>query len=222
MTVPLLAGLALASCRSTEEELVDRFLSASAREDNQTVAALSMMVFPDPLADWQVLTIGPVRSEPYLVPELRERVKAAENERDAQFREFGDFRQKNYDDLARIQRRLSEDPDAQFSGQLGELRAQWDAYRDSRREVVAKLRDAELDLEREIRRVEKSLQRDARPEYLTGETLHEDVVVRVENAQSQNTEYVVELTRYELRNQFDAVIPSRWIISRVEREPPGP
>jgi hypothetical protein len=154
------------------------------------------------------------------VPELRERVEAAEDERDAQFREFGDFRQRNYDDLARIQKGLTEDADRRFTGHLGELQAQWDAYREARREVVAKLRDAELALEREIRRVEKSLQRESSPEYLTGESLHKEARVRIVEPSGERAEYRIELSRYELKNQFDAVVPSRWIITGVE--PVGP
>lgn len=214
--VPLLAGLAVLSCRSQEEELVDRFLSASSRDDHQTVAALSMMAFPEPLSDWEVLEIGPVRSEPYRVPELRQRVDAAEDERDAQFRDFGDFRQKNYDDLAKIQKTLTENPDFRFTGRLGELQQQWDAYREARREVVAKLRNAELALEREVRRVEKSLQRESSPQYLTGETLCKDVRVRVVAPSGESSVYVITLTRYQLENQFDAVVPSRWIITEVK------
>lgn len=216
LAAPLVAGLFVASCRSAEHELVDRFLSASAREDNQTVAALSTLAFPEKLTDWEVLEIGPARSEPYRVPELRERVEAAEDERDAQFRAFGDFRQQNYDDLARIQKRLRDDPDYRFEGRLGELQARWDAYSAERREVVAELREAEIELEREIRRVQKSLQRESSPEYLSGETLRKEARVRVVTEGGEEGVYLVTLTRYQLRNQFDAVVPSRWIITDVE------
>lgn len=216
LVVPLLAGIALTGCRSAEHELVDRFLEASAREDNQTVALLSMLAFPEPLADWEVLEIGPARSKPYAVPELRALVEAAEDERDIQFREFGNFRQENYDDLARIQERLRDDPDYRFTGRLGELQARWDAFREDRRDVVAELRDAELALEREIRRVNKSLQRESSPEYLDGETLEKIARVRIVTEEGDDEIYLVTLSRYELRNQFDAVVPSRWIVTDVE------
>ena len=98
-----LHGLLVAACSGPEQELLDRFFAASQRGDNETVAALSMVAFPEDLTDWNVLEISEARTEPYPVPALREGVELVEDERDAQFRSFGDFRQENYDDLRRIQ-----------------------------------------------------------------------------------------------------------------------
>jgi hypothetical protein len=178
------------------------------------VAALSMVAFPDGVEDWAVLDISEPVSEPYAVPELRTRVDLAEDERDAQFRVFGDFRRENYDDLARIQRQLGDQPERRFSGRLGELQDRWDAFRAERREVVAALRDAEMALEREIRVVTKSLQRESTPEYLVGERLSRQARVRV-TTPSGERHVLVTLSRYELRNQFDAVVPSRWIVTEI-------
>jgi hypothetical protein len=204
-----------AACRSAEEELVDRFLRASQRGDSETVAALSLVAFPEEIPDWEFVSVGPLRSEPYRIPELRADVEAAEDRRDAQFKEFGEFRQQHYDDLARIQRRLRDEPDYSFTGPLLELNEAWEQYRQARRDVVTRLHEAEMELEREIRRVNRSLQRESTPEYLTGEMLLRDLRVRI--AESGRT-YVVTVIRYELVNQFDAVVPTRWIVAAVEPE----
>jgi hypothetical protein len=217
----LVVGLVLfPSCQSAEEELVDRFLQASQRGDNETVAALSMVAFPDEVLAWKLLTVGEQLREPYRVPQLRQRVEDAEDRRDEQFKAFGEFRQQNYDDLARIQRRLRDDPQHQFTGHLLDLKRQWDAFREERRAVVAGLHEAERDLEWEIRRVNKSLMRESSPEYLTGETLRKEVRVRV-TTPSGERDYRITLTRYDLRNQFDAVVPTRWIVTEVEPDGPG-
>jgi len=204
-------------CFGPEQEVVDRYLAASQRGDNETVAALSMVAFPADAESWNVLEVGPERREPYRVPELREAVKVAEDERDAQFRVFGEFRRENYDSLRRIGARLREEPDYHFSGRLGELQDEWEAFRQERRGVVAKLRDAEIELEEEIRRVDKSLLRETSPEYLTGVTLKKDATVRV-TTPSGDQHYVITLTRYDLKNQFDALVPTRWIITAVKPE----
>lgn len=207
-------GIFASGCRSAEEELLNRFFLATQRGDNETVAALSMVAFPEDVSDWNVLEISEERAAPYPVPALREAVELAEDERDAQFKVFGDFRRENYDDLRRIQARLREDPEHRFSGRYGELQEQWDVFREQRREVVANLREAELALEREIRRVNKSLQRESTPEYLTGQMILKDARVRV-TTPAGDQHYVVTLTRYELQNQFDALVPARWIITEV-------
>jgi len=211
-TLPLALAVA---CSGPEEELVNRFFEATERGDNQTVAALSMVAFPEDVESWNVLEISEERRETYVVPDLTAKVEAAEDERDAQFKVFGEFRQSNYETLRRIQARLREEPDYRFTGRLGELQDEWDAFSEGRREVVAKLRDAELELEREIRRVNKSLQRESSPEYLTGETLRKEALVRVTSA-SGDTRYQVALTRYALQNQFDAAVPTRWIVTAIE------
>lgn len=205
-----------AACAGPEEEVLDRYLAASQRGDNDTVAALAMVTFPEDVESWNLLEIGGEHRETYLVPELRERVGAAEDERDAQFKVFGEFRQANYDTLREIGERLSDEPAYHFPGQKGELQDRWEAFRRERRDVIATLREAEMALEHEIRRVNKSLQRKSTPAYLTGETLHKAARVRV-TTPGGDLYYTISFIRYELKNQFGALVPARWIISGVEK-----
>ena len=217
LAIFLIAASAL-SCRTAEHELIDRFLEASRRQDNQTVALLSMVAFPAEVADYRVVTLGEERRGPYRVSSMRERVEQAEDRRDEQYKLFGDFRQANYDELLKVQRFLRDDSGRRLEGRLGELQRQWDAFREERDVVVSSLHDAELELEGEIRRVHKSLQREAAPEYLTGETLSKEASVRVTTKEDGEGVYVVTLTRYDVKNSFGAVVPTRWIVTAVEPE----
>jgi hypothetical protein len=149
---------------------------------------------------------------------MRERVEQAEDRRDEQFKLFGDFRQANYDELLRVQRLLRDDPGKKLEGRLGELQRQWDAFREERQAVVAGLHEAEQELEWEIRRVQKSLQREAAPEYLTGDTLSKEASVRVTTKEDGEGVYVVTLTRYDVKNSFGAVVPTRWIVTSIDPE----
>lgn len=204
----------VSACVGPEAELIDRYLDASQRGDNATVGQLSMVAFPEPVESWNLLELSEERRHPYQVPALVEAVRAAEDGRDAQFKVFDRFRQDNYETLRTIQARIREEPDYRFSGRLGELQAQWDDYRVERRAVVATLHDAEIALEQEIRRVNKSLQRESTPEYLTGETRHKEARVRV-TTPSGDSQFVITVTLYELLNQFDARVPARWIITNL-------
>jgi hypothetical protein len=209
------AAAAGSACKSEEEEIVDRFLLAAERGDDATAAALSMVAFPDALQEWEVVSLTVERRQEYRVPELRRRLSEAEDRRDEQFEAFGDFRQRNYEELAAIQRRRRDDPAARLTGRALELSTRWDAFRDERRQVVDALQEAELALEWEIRRAAKSLQRESAPEYLTGETVERDALVLASTSAAERS-YRVTLTRYDVKNQFGAVVPSRWIVTGVE------
>jgi hypothetical protein len=201
-------------CVGPEIELVERFLTASQRGDNETVALLSMVSFPAEVESWNVLELTRARREPYRVPELRGKVAAAEHERDAQLEAFGEFRQHNYETLRRINERLRHDPEYHFPGQIGELQDQWEMFRLERKQAAAKLRDAEAAFELELRRVHKSLEREEVPEELSGELIRKDARVRVTTPDG-DSHYVLALSRYELSNQFKALVPARWIITAV-------
>jgi len=217
LVVPTAAVLWSLACVGPEEEILERYLLACQREDSPTVAALSMVAFPeDDVQSWNILEISEVRSEPYAIPVLRETVGLVEAERDTQFTVFGEFRRENYESLRRIQARLREEPDYHFSGRLGALQVEWDAFRIERRQVVAKLHEAEIAFERAIRRVNKSLQRESSPEYLTGEMLLKNARVRV-TTELGDGHFDFTLTQYALKNQFDALVPARWIITAVEK-----
>jgi hypothetical protein len=206
------------SCRSSEHELIDRFLEAESRGDNQSVALLSMVAFPGEILQFRVLTVGEERRAPYRVTALRERVHEAEARRDEQFKRFGDFRQANYDELLKLQRLLLDDPARKLDARAGELKRQWDGFREESRATMTSLHEAKQALEWEIRIVQKSLQRESDPEHLTGETLTKEASVRVTTKEHGEGVYVVTLTRYDVKNSFRAVVPTRWIVTSVQPE----
>jgi hypothetical protein len=177
-----------------------------------------MVSFPGTVLDFRVVRVGEERRGPYRISSVRERVEEAEDRRDEQFEIFGDFRQANYDDLLRVQRLLRDDPEKKLEGRLGELQRQWEAFREERRVVVGSLHQSEQELEREIRLVQKSLQRDLDPESLSGETLTRAASVRVTTKENGEGLYVVTLTRFALKNSFEAVVPTRWIVTAIEPE----
>jgi hypothetical protein len=216
------AILALAAggfgCRSSEQELIDRFLEAESRGDNQSVALLSMVAFPGEVVEFRVLTVSEERRGPYRVAGLRERVREVEALRDEQFKRFGEFRQANYDELLKLQRLLQDDPERKLDARAAELKRQWDGFREEGRLTMTSLHEAKQALEWEIRIVQKSLQRESDPERLTGETLTKEASVRVTTKEHGEGAYVVTLTRYDVKNSFRAVVPTRWIVTAVQPE----
>ncbi len=213
--VVALGGSLVAGCTGPEYELVNRFFEATQRGDGGMLANLGTVRLGDEVEEWEILEVSPEASGPYEVPVLRAQVDAAEGARDEQFKVFGKFRADNYDQLVNIQKRLRQDPDAAFRGRQAELRDRWETFRLERREKVRELQHAEDERREEIRRVTMSLQRESTPEYLSGSTLTGKARVRVLSPSGER-EVVLTLTRYELVNQFDTAIPSRWIVTGID------
>jgi hypothetical protein len=182
------------------------------------VAQLSTAAFPGEVLDYRLIRMAEERRGPYRIAAMRERVEGAEARRDEQYKSFSAFRQANYDELLRVQRLLGDDPERKLDGRLGELQREWDAFREERRVLVSSLHEAEQELEREIRRVQKSLQSPAAPLDLTGETLTREASVRVTTTEAGEGVYVVTLTRYDVRNSNGGVVPTRWIVTAVDPE----
>ena len=202
------------SCLSPEQELVSRFLQAVANGDRPTMAMLSARGFDEPVDTWEILEIADAPTTPYPVPDLREAVDLAERARDEQFQIYSEFRQANYNRLAQIQKLQQNNPEHRFGGQLEELRVEWEDQRTDRRERVRRLQEAEIRLADEIKTVNQSLQRESTPEYLNGELLNKLVHVRLVQ-EGAPRDFTFRISKYELTNQFDAAVPSRWLITAI-------
>lgn len=200
---------------SPEQELVNRFLEAVDNGDRPTIASLSVRGFDESMDSWEILEVQNAATIAYPVPVLREEVLVAEEERDEQFKIYSEFRQSNYDQLARIQKAQQNDPDYRFSDRLEALRVEWESQRSERREKVRQLQQAEIALANEVKTMTKSLQRESTPEYLTGEVLNRRVLVSIVR-QGQLQEFVFTISKYDLTNQFDAAVPSGWIVTEIE------
>ena len=203
-------------CQSPEQEVVDLYLDASQKDDKATIGGLSEVSFPEEVKSWKILEVGDARSESYAVPGFLSEVKAVEEERDAKFKIYNQFRVDNYQALQEIAASLGEDPDHRFRGNKKDLLDRWNEFREERKEVMAKLYEVEIQLEEETRLVNKSLQRESTPEFLVGNTLRKDVRVQVVTQSGENV-FLISLAIYELKNQFDDALPARWFITRVEK-----
>lgn len=204
-------------CVGAEQEVVERYLGASQRGDHDTVAAVSMVVFPDEVESWNVLEITAAANEPFVLTELRQAVAAIEVEQNHQLKVSGEFRRNNYDALRGIGERLRDEPEYHFPGRLGELQDAWELHRLERRQILERLHEAQTAFELEIRRVNKSLERESSPESLTGTVQRKYARVRVTTPVGDKR-YQVALSRYQLRNQFDALVPARWIVGAIVPE----
>ena len=101
-------------CAGPEQEVLDRYLEASQRGDTKASPRSPWSLFPEEVESWNILEISDERPRSLSRPELRQIVETAEDERDAQFKVFGEFRQENYETLRRISARVRDEPDYHF------------------------------------------------------------------------------------------------------------
>lgn len=220
----LLAGI---SCSSAPEEvLLDRFFRAVAQEDTTTMLGASMVPFPGgPVTSWEIVERREEVAGPFRLAEMRAEESATEQRRDEQFQALYAFQQANRDELEAIADRRDRNPDAPIGGRLGEIAEEWDAFGTERRRIVSSLSEVQMAIESERRRTRRSLLRDAPVDYLTGVVREQEFVLRIEE-EAGVVDYRFSLVRYDLKNQFDAEVPNRWIIAAIEpldsgSEPPA-
>lgn len=218
----LLAAGAACSGGGVEEEMLARFFRSIEQEDRTTMSGVSMVNFPGGAASsWEIIEIGAETSGPYRIPELREEVTTGERRRDEQFQVLYAFRQGNAEAIDAIAARRERDPEARIGGRLGEIDEAWEAHQAERRRLVTALSEAQMALEGERRRTQRSLLREAAVDYLTGSVREKEVMVRVHEVETGPRDYRFTLFRYDLVNQFDNEVPSRWLIVGIEPAGPG-
>lgn len=207
------AALALPACSgSPEEAFVTQFFRAIAQGDRATLASVSLVSFPaEPPSSWELVEVSEETSGPYRVPELRDEERAATRRRDDQFQEFSAFRSANQDALRQIAERRDARPGAALSGPLGRIEEEWDAHSEERRAVREALAEVQMALDAERRRAERSLDREAPVDYLTGSVTGKELLVVADGVR-----YRFTLIRYDLVNQFDDPVPSRWLVDSIE------
>jgi hypothetical protein len=212
-----LLGL-LVSCGGAEQDVLNKFFTATRNGDTNTVAGVSLVAFPGPsVVTWDVVRVDPTTHEPFPLTRLREEAAKAKKARDEQFSRFADFRTAHYGDLLKIQDRLDEDPDASFTGAQAKLRAEWDAYREERRTLEFQLRDLEKAMEEARKPARESVMTSEDIDGFDGEVLTREVLVNVETeAGAQPYRFI--LRKYNLTDRKKFTPPSRWIITAIRPE----
>ena len=212
------AALWLAACSPPPEaQLLNRFFRATQQEDRTTIAGASLVSFPgERVLSWELVESRAETEGPYRIPELREEVASGEARRDEQFQQFYVFRQANQEALEAVDARRERNPEAAIGGRLGVVAAAWDEHRAERRRLVTALSEAQIALEAERRRAQRSLLREAPVDYLTGSIRERELLVRVDEEGSGPRDYRFTLLRYDLVNQFGSEVPARWVIVGIE------
>lgn len=212
----LIAGVAfvlLPGCTGQEEQVVDMFLSAIQGGDDEAMHRVSLAKFPGDVDSWELVEIGPESEAPFTLPDLHEKLAKKrselriENGKNSNY--AGDYKEL----FEEYKTKHKEDPDATFTGELGEFQVEWEA-RMARQGEIEKQVEA-LNQQAQALRSAAGLSLNTKVnEKFAGDVKEKDVRLKV-----NDKNYTFKLRRYELVDKARNMSPiARWIIADIKEQ----
>ncbi len=216
-----LALVILVSCGGQDRNAINTYFKAVRIRDNPTMAAVSTVEFPERVASWDIIEIGPDSVEPFMLNEMNRNLRAANLDlRHMAERDYL-FLSDNQHHYKRYMARLEKDPDAEFEGELAEFDREFREIREKAEEAEKAVDKANRELQEEKRAVALSLMGSVVTDGLDGDVTTKQAQVVVTTATGKEA-YRLTLKNYNLVNQqTQANVRSRWIITEVQKIPGG-
>jgi hypothetical protein len=225
----VLAAAALSACSSpnaSEENLVRQFFRASGLRDNQTLANFATVSF-DPktegtVADFEVTSVSPERTEPLRVIELSKAVTEAEAANKAFNEKKKTYQDANMEAIDRVLK--AESASRKLTGKDAQIQAEWTKWRDDTGVEAKKLSAARQELSASRPIAEMSLMANAGSptptvEELNGVLVSKDISVRatVRGADGATSEknYVMTAQRAVVKNE-KGERTGKWVITAIK------
>lgn len=216
-------GAALAclwACGSPEQATVEQFLRASQSNDSPTVAAMSAVSAPENVESWEVVEISSQSTEPFPLPGLIAELKSAEKERDANLEEGREYMAEHQEEIDQITMKLQDDPDYEYSGNMGEIQAEWDELLEGRRATERAYQEIKREVDDETKLATKSVVRQANLAELDGDVSVTEMVLMLKVQGAEPKPYTVRLRKYDLSSGDGPAETSRWVIVDIEEKEP--
>lgn len=205
-----------------ENATVEQFFRAAQSDDQTTIASMSAVSPPGQIQSWSVVEVSSRTTEPYELPELLEQLEEAEEEREAILKKGREYLEEHVE-LDEIIPKLQEDPDYEFSGQMGEIQDEWMEIVEERKEKERRYQDIKRSVDRATRLVRKSvMNRGLNVEQLDGEVAETTMRWNLQpQGHDEPLPFDITLQRYDLQNpQTNRTEPARWVIVEIEGASP--
>jgi hypothetical protein len=204
----------LFSCGGGETQAIKTFMSAVQAGDEAAQAAVSTVDFPGEVGTWEIVEVSPETTVPCQLPELREKLRAANQDVDYHAQKFGNFLADNKDLRERYESQIAKDPDYEFKGELAEYKAQWDELSQEEKRLAQIAKDTANEMDKKKAAAGISLMGATVTDDYDGDVAVKEAVVRVNDEL-----YTFTLSKYNLVNQVNQSRPrSRWIISDIKKQ----
>ncbi len=214
LSVLLAAG---AGCAAPEERIVDYYLAAVRDGQNEIVAGVSLVSFPEEdIQSWEIVEIGPESTEPYRLVEIRDEHFEAKEAYDARTVENDEFLRANEKNAIRYQQKLKADPDYKYaSGVMAEFQEVWEQKLETQKSLQNKVKEAEEALERERNSIRMSASIPLKNSF-KGNVAVKRAKVNVNGGSGAKT-YTLVLRKYNIVDSDTGLSPiAKWIITEIE------
>ncbi|HSF18350.1 MAG TPA: hypothetical protein VLK65_22655 [Vicinamibacteria bacterium] len=209
--------VSLWACGSPEQATIDQFFRAAQSNDQSTLAAMAAVGPPGEIESWKVVEVSSQTSQPFALPELLERFKVAETERDAILAKRKKYFEDNQDALEQIIPKQQNDPNYKFRGKLGEVQEEWLRLLDERNEKETTFQELKRTVDRESSLANKSVMRQLSVGSLEGNVAVTEMLVSLKPKGHGELPYKVTLRKYDLSEPGSGrTEPARWIIADIE------
>lgn len=219
MFVGLLSLLIVAAvgCAAPEERIVDYFLGAVRDGNEDIMAGVSLVNFPNAdIESWEVVEIGPESTEPYRLPEVRAALYDAKQAYETKTEENDGFLRSNERNAIRYQQKRKEDPDYKFTrGAMADFQEVWEGMVEDQKELQSKVKEAKEALERERNCIRMSASIPLK-ESFKGDMAIKRVKVNVAGGSGTKT-YSLTVRKYNIVDSDTGLSPAaKWIITNIE------
>jgi len=210
LVVSSLAAAAV-GCSQPEKVVVDKYFGAVNQQDNQTLTSFSSVSFTKKVDRWEIKGTVAEDKTPAPLPDLVKKVKDAQAAIEQNKKDYMAYFNAHPKEVDQVQELLKK-PDAKIPGNLQKTADDWKAFLDKKRDLDRALSQAKANVEREKRNVILSVGEVDKNESLSGELLSKKIELALV-IDGQPKDYLMTLSKYDLKNETGPRVVSRWIVS---------
>ncbi len=207
----LLTLVFLVSCGGPDQQALNTYFKACRNGDNPAMAAVSAVEFPEKVASWEVVEIGPESVVPFALKEMTLTKRLAEMDLKNIAEEDYLYVSDNQHLYKRYQAAIEKDPDAELEGDLAEFQQKFTDIRKRGEEAEKALEVANRVLSREKSAAGISLMGATVTDQLDG-----DVAVKEAQVNVNGKPYRITLKNYNLTDKQSNNARSRWVITDIQ------
>jgi hypothetical protein len=182
--------------------------------DEAARAAVSTVDFPGEVGSWEIVEISPESTGPCQLQELRNKLRAANQDVEFHAQKYGNFLDDNKGVYQQYKARIDKDPDVELRGELAEFKAKLDELDKEEKLLEQALKDATGEMNKRKAAAGISLMGATVTNDFDGDVATMEAVVNV-----NEKPYTFLLQKYNLVNKANQSTPrSRWIIADIKEQ----
>ena len=210
--LPLVLALSALGCQSHPEKgVVDQYFNAVNAKDSQTLSSFAAVSFDKKVDRWAIKDNLEEQTSKAPLPALAQKVKDLEAELAANTKAARTYNNDHYVELDQLK---AMKKDAPVPAKLQPVKAEWDKFNETDRELKKAIANARAEVEKEKRSVLRSVGQVDDIESLAGEMKEKKIDLDL-TVGGQVQPYVMILRKYELTGGTGRIVP-KWVVQSLE------